>query len=167
MVNVNFDLKDVAEVKIGKRTFKAGDLSEASVGDFLMYVDEPCDIFTVGTLYSIQKVHHDVGDIIITIKDDDGDDYRVIPPDDEFILIKPDYSEREREFICFGRKPEEFRVGDIVQVIGYNCGSKTGTVGVIRQIDDDGLYAVSNGIDVFYEAHIRLIAPVEHTNPVK
>jgi hypothetical protein len=162
VVNINFELKDVAEIKIGKRMFKTGDLKEANVGDFLLYVGTPYECFAVGKLYNIHEVHNN-GDVVLN--DDEGDRYTIRQDDDDFILMKPEYTEREKEFVRLGRQPEQFKVGDVVQL-------DDGVIGVITNIydedkDDKPVYYVNTGVGFGWGNSIRLIAPVEHTNQVK
>lgn len=162
MVNINFELKDVAEIKIGKRMFKTGDLKEANVGDFLLYVGTPYECFAVGKLYNIHEVHNNVD---VVINDDAGDRCTIRQDDDDFILMKPEYTEREKEFVRLGRQPEQFKVGDVVQL-------DDGVIGVITNIydedkDDKPVYYVNTGVGFVWGNSIRLIAPVEHTNQVK
>lgn len=163
MVNINLHIKHASEIRMGKRVLTVKDLEEAEAGDFLIYVGDEVEFLTTGKLYFVKEVNDEESEI--TIHDNDEETYTLDYNDDDFILLKPSYTEREKEFIRFGRQPEQFKIGDVVQL-------DDGVIGVITNIydedkDDKPVYYVNTGVGFGWGNSIRLIAPVEHTNQVK
>ncbi|MGY3188766.1 hypothetical protein [Lysinibacillus sp. TE18511] len=129
-------------------------MAKLKAGDFVKYNDNQMGI-TAGKLY---KVYEKYGELSIT---DDDDDWRHggVFSDEHEIL-----SAEEVKWAKIGRKVNEFKKGDVIEITRDQCGSKVGTVTTVVSIINGGEGVTYKGDHARYGADvtaIKLVAPVE------
>lgn len=131
---------------------------EPRVGDYIKFDEAPCCYLTAGKYYEIEEFDGDDPIII----GDDGDEYDTFGTKFEVYEKVPD--ENEMKFLRAGRKPGEFKVGDIVRGPEGNpvvdifeiIEIREGSTHPIRFINRNGK---NDGFSI--NANLTLIAPVE------
>lgn len=137
-----------------------------TVGDFVKVIQNGIDLAKIGDYAKI--VENDKSDIPFKCEDLNGS-YAGWFREDEVEKVT---DENELKFLRIGRKPGEFKVGDIVRTISYDGGHPKGTIGEISELRGDSKYVKaiykSNGstdqnASIIDYAHkdVELIAPVE------
>lgn len=118
-----------------------GDITEGSYVKIVEYIDSDGE-------YKIELI--------------DGSDYDYAEPE---ALEKVELTDRELTFLKAGRKPGEFKVGDLVEVIDYHDTiPKNSIVEIVNKYSDgDVLTKRTEGtmLYLFEPKHLKLIAPVE------
>jgi hypothetical protein len=142
---------------------------KAKVGDYLLFADGTASFITTGKYYEVVRVDSD-GDAWVI--DDDGDEfcnnyeifevYELIS-DEKVAEVK----ELEEKWAKIGRKPNEFKNGDIVRVKEDNANDskhKADDVGEVSELRGDQfrvITAQNKMVNWVKAKHVELIAPVE------
>lgn len=136
------------------------------VGDYIVAAYDFTDI-TVGEYYKVYNLDHRDRGLI----HDDAGDSRFVNSDRIKAVYRRELSEREESFVKFGRKDDEFKVGDLVQIVKKPTNSNGyDVVGSIHEIDEVRSHNVhlkyvtprkdNNGTNTEFN-DIKLVAPVE------
>lgn len=142
-----------------------------NVGDYVVALPEADEEYimtnTEMKLGKITEIYEDDGeDIEVEIiehteKDYVGNSYRVNP---KYFRKATREEIEEVKLAKIGRKPGEFKKGDIIEVTGYITGNKY--YGVIDEICDEKYFKFRrfgfNRLTTEEFIHTRLICPVEH-----
>lgn len=139
---------------------KAESKPKLKAGDFVKFEKDGKDI-TAGKVYKVEIA--DSGSLYVL--DDAGRrDYRVGRRGHKYEILSAEEVAKHREsekWSKIGRKPGEFKVGDIAEVVEYNSGHKVGTI--VKITDEITPYDATDGNMTYcYNAgRLKLIAPVD------
>lgn len=144
-----------AEVEKYEQAVKEASKPKLKAGDYVKFKRGNLDT-KAGKPYLIEFYEDDKE---LAFKDDAGD-WCSIARTGEYEIL----SAEEAKWAKINRKPNEYRIGDIAEVVQYNSGHKVGTiVEIVHLADSDGdLRAKALGTTYCYKPErLKLIAPVE------
>jgi hypothetical protein len=130
------------------------------VGDYAKVIEPGyCGDIKVGSIVRITKPKDDDGHYRVELLD--GSDYDYFADGQLEKVTEEEFA--QIRWAKIGRKPGEFKKGDIIRVKRSNAGLPIGTIGEIIGIDNDGDLDVSNGVNSRYHGtyQVELIVPVE------